>query len=158
MSSQPPDSTPRDTGDPALLRAHIESIDDRALELHQAFFGRLFDRHPSAKALFGAFSQTHQFQMLYQMLMLPIDQAMGAPSVAHDVAVLAHTHHEYEVTTEMYTWTNDSLVDALAEVTGSAWTADLDRAWRAHLDAVARRVVAAPPSLAAPHAHAESEG
>ncbi len=126
--------------DHVLLTAHLTAIADRSRELHSVFYGRLFEQHPGTRELFGAFSGPHQFQMLHQILELALDHSTGAASVPDQLVLLGQTHHDYEVRPEMYGWVAQCMLDALAEVTGPDWTAEMEQAWRAQLAAIAQQM------------------
>jgi hemoglobin-like flavoprotein len=67
--------------------------------------------------------------MLTGALVAVLDHLEDAPWLQDTLGSLGAKHVDYGVTREMYDWVGASLLAALAEVAGPAWSPELNAAW-----------------------------
>jgi hemoglobin-like flavoprotein len=120
-----------------LLRSSFEAIIERQPQLTPRFYEILFTRYPQVRALFGRNSAGNQQQMLQEALVAVLDHLEDASWLSKTLGAMGKKHVDYGVTFEMYDWVGDSLLATLAEVSGDAWTAELEREWSAAYGAIA---------------------
>ena len=113
----------------SLLRQSFEVVATANPRFVSRFYEILFERHPSARALFPQNGMARQEEMLTQALVAVLDHLEDAPWLQTTLSGLGAKHVEYGVTREMYDWVGASLLATLAEVAGPAWTPELQGAW-----------------------------
>ncbi|HVW26013.1 MAG TPA: globin domain-containing protein [Polyangiaceae bacterium] len=125
-----------------LLRQSFDAIVEREPALTRRFYDVLFSRFPQAKPLFGSASMDRQMEMLQSALVSVLDHLEDASWLASTLGALGRKHAGYGVTAEMYDWVGESLVTALAESAGPAWTTAMREAWADAYGAIARLMLA----------------
>lgn len=75
--------------------------------------------------------------MLQETLVAVVDHLEDESWLEENLRALGKKHVDYGVTDEMYAWVGDSLLTALSEVAGDAWTPEVDAAWREAYEAIA---------------------
>ena len=124
------------------LRQSFELVVERAPDLTHRFYDILFARYPEARPLFGRSSRPAQEQMLTAALAAVLDHLEDASWLRSTLGALGERHTGYGVTAEMYGWVGESLLATLAEVAGSAWTAEVAAAWTEAYGAIASMMMA----------------
>jgi hemoglobin-like flavoprotein len=122
--------------DADLLRTSFALIAERSPDLTSRFYEIFFERYPVVRPLFGA-STAQQERMLRDALTAVLDHLDDAPWLTQTLHALGAKHVGYGVRDEMYRWVVECLLAALAEAAGDAWTAEVQSAWAAALEAVA---------------------
>jgi hemoglobin-like flavoprotein len=112
-----------------LLRQSFEVVATANPRFVSRFYEILFERHPQARPLFPQNGMARQAEMLTQALVAVLDHLDDAPWLQDTLGALGAKHVDYGVTREMYDWVGASLLAALAEVAGPAWTPELQAAW-----------------------------
>ena len=112
-----------------LLRQSFEVVATSNPRFVSRFYEILFERHPQARPLFPQSGMARQAEMLTQALVAVLDHLDDAPWLQDTLGALGAKHVDYGVTREMYDWVGASLLAALAEVAGPAWTPELQAAW-----------------------------
>jgi hemoglobin-like flavoprotein len=112
-----------------LLRQSFEVVATANPRFVTRFYEILFERHPQARPLFPQNGMARQAEMLTQALVAVLDHLEDAPWLQDTLGALGAKHVDYGVTREMYDWVGASLLAALAEVAGPAWTPELQAAW-----------------------------
>jgi hemoglobin-like flavoprotein len=112
-----------------LLRQSFEVVATANPRFVTRFYEILFERHPQARPLFPQNGMARQAEMLTQALVAVLDHLDDAPWLQDTLGSLGAKHVDYGVTREMYDWVGASLLAALAEVAGPAWTPELQAAW-----------------------------
>jgi hemoglobin-like flavoprotein len=112
-----------------LLRQSFEVVATANPRFVSRFYEILFERHPQARPLFPQNGMARQAEMLTQALVAVLDHLDDAPWLQDTLGSLGAKHVDYGVTREMYDWVGASLLAALAEVAGPAWTPELQAAW-----------------------------
>jgi hemoglobin-like flavoprotein len=112
-----------------LLRSSFDLVVAREPQLTTRFYEILFARYPQVKPLFGRHSGAAQAEMLQQALVAVMEHLEDASWLGATLGALGAKHVDYGVTSEMYGWVGDSLLAALADAAGDAWTPELAGAW-----------------------------
>ncbi|WP_437954566.1 globin domain-containing protein [Sorangium sp. So ce119] len=120
-----------------LLRESFELVLEREPNLTHRFYGILFSRYPQVRPLFGRNSRDHQEKMLAEALVAVIDRLEDASWLEEKLMAMGAKHIDYGVTDEMYPWVADSLITAMSEVAGPAWSPAHQQAWSDALGAIA---------------------
>jgi len=113
----------------ALLRSSLELVVSRQPSITPRFYEILFERYPKAKPLFGRNSEVKQQKMLQDAIVAVVDHVEDATWLQTNLRALGRKHVDYAVTREMYDWVGASLLATLAEIAGSDWNEEIERAW-----------------------------
>lgn len=113
----------------ALLRSSFELIVERAPNLTHHFYDVFFARYPHVRPMFSRTMREKQEQMLTSALVAVLDHVEDAPWLTQTLHGLGARHVGYGVTTEMYGWVGECLLQALSDVAGSDWTPELAQEW-----------------------------
>ena len=124
-----------------LIRSNFALVVDRAPDLVERFYARLFTEQPQLKALFGRRSEKAQAEMLTQALIAVVDHLEDPAWLVSTLAPMGDKHRTYGVKDEMYGMVAGSLVGALKDVSGSDWNADVEAAWLGALTFVAKTMI-----------------
>lgn len=128
--------------DKQLIEANLAVVADRAPDVVARFYTTLFARHPELEHLFGRRSRAAQEKMVFDAIVAVVDH-MDEPAWLRAVLrPLGAKHVSYGVTEAMYPMVAEALVATLAEASGSAWSAEVERAWIHALAAVATEMMA----------------
>ncbi len=120
--------------DHEVLAKHIHLISEREPRIAERIYERLFRRHPQARKLFGPHAVAVQQDMLNETLIAVIDCLEGMAWLESHLQMLGATHVGFEVSDEMYDSWTESILEVLAEVSGSDWSPHLERLWRERMD------------------------
>lgn len=112
-----------------VLRSSFNLVVEREPEVVRRFYEILFERHPQSRALFRRNAPEVQQKMLTGALVAVLDHLDDAPWLVETLGALGAKHVEYGVTEEMYGWVGGSLLAALHDAAGSAWTPEIAGAW-----------------------------
>jgi hemoglobin-like flavoprotein len=130
--------------DTDLLKKHLVEVAEHEAELTDHVYQSLFAKRPDAVELFGTYSRANQQKMTAETLgavLNMLDQEHWLGEYVHAMG-LRH-QFSYETPTDMYAPYAEAMLEALAAVSGSAWTPELERAWKAALDRVNEMMTAA---------------
>jgi hemoglobin-like flavoprotein len=119
------------------LRSSFELVVERDSLVIERFYEILFERHPAARGLFGRNSRKAQAAMLTSALSSVLEHIEDGVWLESTLAPLGAKHVVYGVTDEMYDWVGGSLLAALEEVAGDAWSPELAADWTEAYGAVA---------------------
>lgn len=122
--------------DKQLLESSLLLVDGQEQRLTPRFYEILFERHPSVRPMFGA-DVAPQARMLREAVVAVVDHVDDASWLTDTLGGLGRKHAGYGVTPEMYGWVAESMIAAMVELGGSAWTEDMTSAWTDALTAVA---------------------
>lgn len=125
-----------------LIRSNFALVVDRAPDLVERFYARLFTEQPQLKALFGRRSEKAQAEMLTSALLAVVDHLEDPAWLVSTLAPMGDKHRTYGVKDEMYPMVAGALVGSLKDVSGADWTADTEQAWLGALTFVAKTMMA----------------
>ncbi|MFJ2257490.1 globin domain-containing protein [Streptomyces sp. NPDC087844] len=117
--------------DPEILRTSFAVVERRAEFALKYFYSHLFWHHPDVRALFPLDSpqdKERQRDRLFTALALVVARLEG-PGLHEYLRELGRDHRKYLARPEHYTAVGDSLIAAFAAVSGSAWSAEVEKAW-----------------------------
>jgi len=106
------------------------------------FYAKLFQRHPELQRLFGRRSQREQEKMLTEAILAVVGHMEDATWLRDVLRPLGARHVAYGVTEAMYPLVANALIDTLREVSGAAWSPEVQTAWSDALNAVAGEMIA----------------
>lgn len=126
--------------DQELIRRLEESfgrLTERAGELADRFYGRLFKTYPDVKRLFPE-DMSGQKKKLTAALSLVVANLRTPDQVRGTLRELGQRHVGYGTKTEHYEMVCQCLVAAMAEVAGPGWSKELASDWLTALRMVSR--------------------
>jgi hemoglobin-like flavoprotein len=120
-----------------LLREHLVEVSEHQAELTDHLYESLFAKRPDAEELFGTYSRANQQRMMSETLAAVLNMLDKEHWLDEYVHAMGSRHQfSYETPAEMYPPYAEALLEALAAVSGSDWTPELERSWKAALDRV----------------------
>lgn len=125
-----------ETTSAARIQASFRVLAPHAVELVDAFYARLFEAAPPARALFPA-DMASQKRHLLAALALVVREAEQLEQLAPALREMGARHVSYGARPEHYPLVRDTLLATLAAFAGAHWTAQLAADWRGALDRVA---------------------
>jgi hemoglobin-like flavoprotein len=120
-----------------LLKEHLVEVSEHEAELTDHVYESLFAKRPDAQELFGTYSRANQQRMMAETLgavLNMLDQEHWLDEYVH--AMGSGHQFSYETPADMYAPYAEAMLEALAAVSGSDWTPELERSWKAALDRV----------------------
>jgi len=115
----------------ALLHESIAIAAAKEPLITKRFYEILFERYPQVKPLFSRNAPREQQEMLQATILAALDHLEDGAWLEENLGALGAKHVEYGVTEEMYDWVGDSLIAALADLCGDAWTPEHEASWAA---------------------------
>lgn len=123
----------------ATSLAVMTTADD---QLAVEFYGTLFTRYPGVRALFPA-DMTEQRKKLLATLEWVVNHLDQPQEVLPAVTDLGRRHKDYGAVAEHYPIVTDLLIEAMATVSGKAWTSEIQSDWRTAIEMLSRRMIEA---------------
>ena len=112
-----------------LLEQSFELVKPKADELVASFYDNLFTDYPAARPLFEHTDMDKQQQMLKGALVMTIENLRKPEALSKALKGLGARHVKYGALPEHYPLVGSSLLKALEQYAGSAWTPELKEAW-----------------------------
>jgi hemoglobin-like flavoprotein len=125
-----------------LVEANLAIVVQAEPDVVGRFYAKLFQRHPELQRLFGRRSQREQEKMLTEAILAVVGHMEDAAWLRGVLRPLGAKHVTYGVTEAMYPLVANALIDTLREVSGSAWSPEVQSAWSGALNAVAGEMIA----------------
>lgn len=107
------------------------------------FYEKLFDRFPSVKPLFSGVSLPRQQQHLFSAIVMMIENLRSPESLTASLEQLSRRHIGYGVSPSHYEAFQIIFLEALQEMSGEEWSAELEEDWREALQAIGQVMVRA---------------
>jgi len=127
-----------------LLKKHLLEVAEHEAELTDQVYESLFAKRPDAVELFGTYSRANQQRMMAETLTAVLNMLDQEHWLGEYVHAMGLRHQfSYETPTDMYPPYAEAMLEALAAVSGSDWTPELERSWKAALDKVNEMMTAA---------------
>jgi hemoglobin-like flavoprotein len=118
------------------LQNHYMAIAPKSDALVERFYSTLFESHPAIRGMFPA-DMGRQREHLATALAV-IARNYGQLAILEEPLIeMGARHAAYGAKPEHYSLVREALLNALAWVSGDAWTAELAEIWRAAIDRVA---------------------
>jgi NAD(P)H-flavin reductase/hemoglobin-like flavoprotein len=133
---------------PRIIKESFALIEPRSEEISAYFFGRLFAENPSLRAFFPPAMDRHR-ERLFHALRKIVWSLDSPDTLTGFLSRLGRDHRKYGVTREHYDAVGRALLATLRKFAGTAWTAEMESAWRALYTTVATTMVKAAEDLAA---------
>ncbi|MEM8614386.1 MAG: globin family protein [Cyanobacteria bacterium P01_H01_bin.105] len=112
-----------------LLEQSFALVAPKADELVSTFYNYLFTDYPAARTLFEHTDMAKQKQMLKGGLVMVVENLRKPEVLSKALKGLGARHVKYGALPEHYPLVGNSLLKALEQHAGSAWTADIKDAW-----------------------------
>ena len=123
--------------DVSLLKEHLVEVSEHESELTDRVYESLFAKRPDAVELFGTYSRPNQQRMMTETLSAVLNMLDQEHWLGEYVHAMGSRHQfSYETPADMYAPYAEAMLEALAAVSGSDWTPELERSWKAALDRV----------------------
>lgn len=122
------------------LRESLDHLRPLGPALTRAFYERLFTRYPGVRTLFPA-DMASQEKKLYDSLVFVVDHILDPAKVAGALRELGRRHVGYGAKPEHYPLVAATLVEAMGEAAGPAWTPQLAAEWSQALELVTRHML-----------------
>lgn len=113
----------------SLIRTSFAAITSKFDELGKLFYGLLFYRAPETRDLFPVAMGVQRSRFL-QALVHVLQTVDRPEDAAIFLRQLGRDHRKFGVLAKHYDAVGVALLEALAEVSGSAWTPQVEGAWR----------------------------
>ena len=112
-----------------LLEQSFELVKPEADSLVDTFYNNLFTDYPAAKPLFTHTDMGKQKQQLKGALVMVVNNLRNPEVLTKSLQGLGARHVKYGALPEHYPLVGNSLLKALEQHAGSAWTTDVKDAW-----------------------------
>jgi hemoglobin-like flavoprotein len=112
-----------------LLRENFNLVMQRSPYLTKRLYEIMFERYPESKPLFARRSPEAHERMVTNALIAVVNHLEDTEWLHDTLFSLGAKHVNYGLTDEMYGWAGSSLLHALAEASGEAWTPRVEEAW-----------------------------
>ena len=123
------------------LETSFDLIAPRGDDVMDAFYARLFEAAPAVKPLFAGTDIKRQKTMLLSTLVLLRKSLRDLDPIVPELRELGARHVAYGAQPEHYPVVGQALIGAMAEVAGSAWLPEYERAWGAAFEIVAGAMI-----------------
>ena len=112
-----------------LLEQSFELVKPEADSLMDSFYNNLFTDYPAAKPLFTHTDMDKQKQQLKGALVMVVNNLRNPDVLTKSLQGLGARHVKYGALPEHYPLVGNSLLKALGQHAGSAWTPEVKEAW-----------------------------
>ena len=112
-----------------LLEQSFELVKPKADSLVDTFYNNLFTDYPAAKPLFTHTDMDKQKQQLKGALVMVVSNLRNPDVLTKSLQGLGARHVKYGALPEHYPLVGNSLLKALEQYAGAAWTTDVKDAW-----------------------------
>jgi hemoglobin-like flavoprotein len=120
-----------------LLRESFESLRPSGDAMVGRFYALLFARHPDIGKMFSRTNMDEQRKKFFATLDELIRHLEEPDKTMSDLLILGNSHADYGVKPDHYAPVCDTLVEAMKQTAGAAWTSEIESAWREAYAAVA---------------------
>jgi NAD(P)H-flavin reductase/hemoglobin-like flavoprotein len=125
-----------------LLKESWGYVEDRADDLANNFYARIFLEDPSLRELFPVAMTDQRFRWVQSLI--SVMQMVDDPEALDDfLGKLGRAHRRFHVEPQHYGVVGVALLNSLREYAGERWTIEYDQAWRDAYDLIAIRMLTA---------------
>jgi methyl-accepting chemotaxis protein len=121
-----------------VLESSFASIAPQAAKLVEIFYIKLFTAYPNVKPLFANTTQKEQEKKLLGSLKLVVKNLNNVDVLAEMLGTLGKQHQTFGAHLDHYPVVRDTLLSAMQDVAGDAWTQEVYTAWYTALTVVAK--------------------
>ncbi|HTE05272.1 MAG TPA: globin domain-containing protein [Planctomycetota bacterium] len=136
--------------DIALLRSSFGLLQPSADALARRFYARLFATYPQVRPLFKTQDFTEQRRKLMASVAAVVALVDRPETLGPVLATMGRQHQELGVLPRHYEYVAGSMLAAMADEAGAAWTPEIAHTWDEALHIVAERMIAAGAGAPAP--------
>jgi NAD(P)H-flavin reductase/hemoglobin-like flavoprotein len=123
-----------------LLKESWTNVEDRADDLANSFYARMFLADPDLRELFPV-SMVDQRRRMLDGLVSAIASVDDPDRFGDLMSGLGRDHRRFHVAPEHYAIAGNALLGALREYSGEHWCIEYDQAWRDAYDAMAGQML-----------------
>lgn len=131
-----------------LVKETFPTVQSMGAAMARLFYGRLFQRDPSTRAMFHTDIQA-QGTKFTQMLTALVDGIDDLPQFETMLRQMGQRHVGYGVKPEHYPMVRDALLWAIGHTLGHEWNDNVKAAWSALIDHVAKIMLEGERQIAA---------
>ncbi|MGH3788220.1 MAG: globin domain-containing protein [Pseudonocardiaceae bacterium] len=132
-----------------LIRESFAQIQSRTGEVTQFFYAMLFAMAPATRELFAANMEV-QRSRFFRALVHIVQNVDRPDELVPFLRQLGRDHRKFGVLAQHYDVMGTALVTALKQYSGSAWTPQVEKAWRDAYGLIAKTMLEAAEADAAP--------
>lgn len=143
------DPIPADEALIEMLERSFRRLTQSGTDLADRFYDLLFSRHPELRSMFPQ-DMSEQKRKLIEKLSLVVDNLRTPRAVREALVELGRGHVAYGARPEQYARVRDALVTAMAAVSGSEWSPELEAEWGRAIGMVSDIMIAAGHSVPEP--------
>ncbi len=122
----------------SILESSFAAIAPQATKLVEIFYNKLFSAYPNVKPLFANTTQKEQEKKLLGSLKVIIKNLNNVDVLADVLRTLGKQHQGFGAHLDHYPVVRDTLLSAMQDVAGEAWTQEVYTAWLDALNVVAK--------------------
>jgi hemoglobin-like flavoprotein len=126
----------------ALLRSSFAALQPSADSLARRFYARLFATYPQVRPLFKTTDFAEQRRKLMNSVAAVVAGADRPESLGPVLATMGRQHTELGVLPRHYEYVTASMLAAMADECGDAWTPEVARTWDEALRFVSDQMLA----------------
>jgi hemoglobin-like flavoprotein len=123
------------------LETSFDLIAPRGEELMDTFYRRLFAAAPAVEPLFSGTDMSRQKTKLLATLVLLRKSLRNLNALVPKLRELGRRHGAYGAQAEHYPVVGAALIASMAELAGSAWRPEYERAWADAFEVVAGAMI-----------------
>jgi hemoglobin-like flavoprotein len=123
------------------LETSFDLLAPRGEELMDTFYRRLFAAAPSVEPLFSGTDMSRQKTKLLATLVLLRKSLRNLNALVPKLRELGRRHGAYGAQAEHYPVVGAALIASMAELAGSAWRPEYERAWADAFEVVAGAMI-----------------
>jgi len=129
--------------DIALLRSSFATLQPSADALARRFYARLFATYPQVRPMFKETDFNEQRRKLMASVAAVVALADKPATLSPVLATMGRQHAQLGVQPRHYEYVTASMLAAMADECGAAWTPELARTWDEALQFVSGQMIAA---------------
>lgn len=142
-----PAARQKDALDIDLLETSFAMLAPHGEKLVERFYEKLFSSYPTLKPMFEGTTDRAQQKKLLGALVLVVNNLRKPEVLQKALQDLGRRHQGYGVNEEHYGMVAETLIDAMQEMAGDAWTDEIEDAWRSALTVVGEIMLSAYGTL-----------
>ena len=127
--------------DVALIEKTFALLAPKGPEIVADFYGRLFGKHPSLRALFRNTSPEKQQAHLLAALGFAVKNLRNPKVLSAALESMGARHNGYGAVEAHYPVVVDTMLESLAKAAGPLWSAQVSREWKTALTAVSQMMI-----------------
>jgi len=123
------------------LEQSFEQLKPNGEKLVEVFYSRLFDKAPQVREMFPD-DMTEQKKKLLGAVALAVGSLRSLDKLVPVLEEMGAKHVQYGTLDAHYPVVVDTMLEAMAEVAGSAWTPEVASDWKTALELISNTMIA----------------